>query len=245
MTRRVALIAPADSYVGPELARALAARDHDLVLADPEPELVDELTATGIRVEAVGGCSDLADEAAAPRLVGAALDAFGRLDAACCFTGAITVGRFLQSSAEDLARSVRGNLEAPYRFLRAVLPVMVEAGEGQVLVITSASAARATPGAPIYSATRAGATHLVRNVADEVARTGVQVNAVGTNFMDFPGFIKANRADDPERRKQVEAMVPMRRLGTMSEFASFCTVFLDGTSRFQTGAFVPYAGGWA
>ena len=51
MTRRVALIAPADSYVGPELARALAARDHDLVLADPAPELVDELTSAGVRVD--------------------------------------------------------------------------------------------------------------------------------------------------------------------------------------------------
>lgn len=245
MTRRVALIVPADVYVGPELARAMAARDHDLVLADAPADLVAELSGLGVRVVSVDGCSDLADEESAPRLVGAALDTFGRLDAACCFTGAITVGRFLDSSPADLARSVRGNIEAPYRFLRAITPVMVEAGGGQILVITSASAARATPGAPIYSATRAGATHLVRNVADEVAATGVQVNAVGTNFMDFPGFIKANRADDPERRKKVESMVPMRRLGTMTEFASFCTVFLDGTSRFQTGAFVPYAGGWA
>lgn len=86
---------------------------------------------------------------------------------------------------------------------------------------------------------------MVRNVADEVARHGVQVNAVGTNFMDFPGFLKANRAETPEARAKVEAMVPMKRLGTMDEFAAFSAVFLDGTSGFTTGQFVPYAGGWA
>ena len=39
---------------------------------------------------------------------------------------------------------------------------------------------------------------LARNVAGEVARNGVQVNAVGTNFMDFPEFLRASGADDPE-----------------------------------------------
>ena len=137
-------------------------------------------------------------------------------------------------------------MEAPYRFLKAVVPPMITRGEGgQVLIQTSAAGARATRGAPLYSAARAGANHLVRNVADEVARHRVQVNAVGTNFMDFPGFLAANRADTPEGRERVEAMVPMKRLGTMEEFAAFCAVFLDGTSGFTTGQFVPYAGGWA
>jgi 3-oxoacyl-[acyl-carrier protein] reductase len=122
---------------------------------------------------------------------------------------------------------------------------MVEAGVGQVLVITSASAARPTPGAPLYSAARAGATMLVKNVALEMARHHVQVNAVGTNFMDFPEFLKASGATDPEVRKKIEAQVPLGRLGTLDEFASFCMPYLDGTSRFATGQFVAFAGGWA
>jgi 3-oxoacyl-[acyl-carrier protein] reductase len=85
---------------------------------------------------------------------------------------------------------------------------------------------------------------LVRNVADEVSGKNVQVNAIGTNFMDFPEFLAANRAEDPEGRARVEAMVPMGRLGTMDELAAFSAVFVDGTSRFDTGQFVPFAGGW-
>ena len=85
----------------------------------------------------------------------------------------------------------------------------------------------------------------MRNVAEEVAGRDVQVNAIGTNFMDFPGFLKANRAEDAEGRARVEAMVPMGRLGTMEELARFALPFLDGTSRFTTGQFVAFAGGWA
>ena len=49
---------------------------------------------------------------------------------------------------------------------------------------------------------------------------------------------------DPEVRKIVESQVPMKRLGTMEEFASFAMAFLDGSSGFTTGQFVGYAGGW-
>jgi 3-oxoacyl-[acyl-carrier protein] reductase len=243
--RRVALIGDARHYVGPELARHLAARGHDLVLGDPTDELVAELEATGATIEAVTGVSNLANEDSAPRLVAAGLERFGRLDAAVAFAGQIVTGRFTRSSIEDLRTVLVGCVEAPYNFLRAVVTPMIEAGDGQILVITSASAARPTPGAPLYSSARAAATMLTKNVAAEVARNGVQVNAVGTNFMDFPEFRAASGADDPEIRKAVEAQVPLGRLGTMEEFAAFTMPFLDGTSRFTTGQFVSYAGGWA
>jgi 3-oxoacyl-[acyl-carrier protein] reductase len=173
------------------------------------------------------------------------MEKFGRLDSAVMFSGDIVTGRFVNSTIDDLHAVLRGCLEAPYHFMKSVVPPMIDAGQGQVLIITSATAARPTPGAPLYSAARAGATMLVRNVADEIARTGVQVNSVGTNFMDFPAFLKASGATDPEVRAKIEAQVPMRRLGTMEEFAAFCMAFLDGTSRFTTGQFVAYAGGWA
>jgi len=243
-TRRVAMIANTSFYVGPPLARLLAERGHDLVIGDPHDGLVDELTALGAAVEVVTGVGDLSRPESSERLVNAAHERFGHLDAAVAFSGAVVTGRFLQSTAADLAAVVSGCLEAPYHFLRAVVPVMVDQGNGQVLVITSASGARATPGAPLYSSARAAANHLVRNVADEVARTGVQVNAIGTNFMDFPEFLRASGANDPEIRAKIERQVPMRRLGTVDECAAFCMPFIDGTSQFTTGQFVAYAGGW-
>jgi 3-oxoacyl-[acyl-carrier protein] reductase len=241
--RRLAVISDAAGYVGPSLARLLAPT-HDLVLGDPQDGLTEEVEAAGAAVFAVGGVRDLAVPTATDRLVGVALERFGRLDAAIAFTGGIVVGRFLRSTLEDLRAVTTGCLEAPYLFLRGVVPVMVERGGGQILVFTSAAGARPTPGAPLYSAARAGANMLIRNVAEEVVGRNVQVNAIGTNFMDFPGFLKANRAEDEEGRARVEAMVPMGRLGTMDELAHLALPFVDGTSRFTTGQFVGFAGGW-
>ncbi|HVM08575.1 MAG TPA: SDR family oxidoreductase [Acidimicrobiales bacterium] len=243
--RRVALVNDGGFYVGPVLARYLAARGHDIVVGDPEDGLVAELEAAGASVEAVAGVRDLTDPASSARLVEAALARFGRIDAAAAFSGRIVTGRFLRSTVDDLRTVIEGCLEAPYHFLRSVVPPMVERGDGQVLLITSAAGARPTPGAPLYSAARAGATMLARNVAAEVVDKGVQINVVGTNFMDFPEFLRASRAEDPEGRARVEAQVPMGRLGSLEEFASFCMPFVDGTSRFTTGQFVAFAGGWA
>jgi 3-oxoacyl-[acyl-carrier protein] reductase len=243
--RPVALVNDASFYVGPELSRALANKGFDLVLGDPAEGLVEELERSGAAVAVVSGVRNLTDPESSLRLVDTALSRFGRLDSAQMFSGRIVTGRFLNSTIDDLRAVTAGCVEAPYHFLKAALPPMIDAGSGQVLVITSASAARPTPGAPLYSAARAGATMLVRNVAMEMARHRIQVNAVGTNFMDFPEFLKASGATDPEIRAKIESQVPLGRLGTMNEFASFCMPFVDGTSRFTTGQFVAYAGGWA
>jgi NAD(P)-dependent dehydrogenase (short-subunit alcohol dehydrogenase family) len=244
-TRPVAVVANGHFYVGPELCRHFAQRGFNLVIGNASDQLASELRNMGASVEIVAEVNDLADPKSSELLVNRALAIFGRIDSAVMFSGQIVTGRFVNSSLEDLRSVLVGCVEAPYNFMKAVVPKMTLQGEGQVLVITSASAARPTPGAPLYSAARAGASMLVKNVADEVARTGVQVNAVGTNFMDFPAFLKASGATDPEVRAKIESQVPMKRLGTMTEFAAFCMAFLDGSSRFTTGQFVAYAGGWA
>lgn len=243
--RRVALVNDAGHYVGPALAREFARRGHDLVVGDPAAGLADELADLGSEVVVVSGVGNLAQPEAAPALVDAALTRFGTIDAAVAFTGRIIPGRFMDSTVEQLRTLVGGCIEAPYNFLKAVTAPMVAARSGQIVVITSAAGARPTPGAPLYSSVRAAATMLARNVAGEIASTGVQVNALGTNFMDFPEFHAATGTDDPEVRALFEAQVPMRRFGRLEEFASFAMAFLDGTSTFTTGQFVGYAGGWA
>ena len=244
-TRRIAIVGDAGHYVGPHAARLLASRGHDLVLGDPSAELVAELEAAGTAVEAVTGVRNLSRPESAPALVAAALARFGRVDSAIAFSGQIVTGRFTRSTLDDLRTVVTGCLEGPYHFLKAVVDPMIDQGDGQVLLITSAAGARPTPGAPLYSSARAGANMLVRNVASEVARHGVQVNAIGTNFMDFPAFLQANRAEDAEGRARVEAQVPMGRLGGLDELAQLAAAFVDGTSRFMTGQFVAFDGGWS
>lgn len=243
--RPVAIVANARDYAGPHLSRMLAQRGFDLVLGDPTPELSAELADGDGDSWVVDGVADLTEPTAAPRLVDMAMDAYGRYDSVVFFSGAVVTGRFLDSTVEDLHRVTSGCIEAVYRALRVFLPPLVDAGAGQVLALTSATGIKPTPGAALYSSARAAANMMVRNAATEVAPSGVQVNAVGTNYMDFDAFRKATGADDPDVRSRIEGAVPLRRLGTLDEFAEFCGAFLDGNSRFQTGQVIGYDGGWS
>ena len=244
-TRRVALIADTKVHLGPDLARILAHRGHDLVIGEPTRGLADELAKAGAAVEVVEDVADLSLETSVPRLVEAALARFGRIDSACIRTGALRAGAFLEATVEDLRELTSLNLESVFHALQALLPPMLEARQGQIVIVTSASGARPTPMAPLYSATRAAANMLVKNVALSVADSGVTINSLGTNFLDYPGFIKLTGASDPEVRRHFENQVPMKRLGQPEEVAHFCASLLDGQSRFQTGQFFSLSGGWS
>lgn len=265
-TRPVALITMATGYVGPALARKMAGEGFDLVLQGqarrqgqasragsdgtmvdveaPLERLVPELESMGAAVETVTDV-DMTTAEGNRAAVTAALDRFGRLDSACLVTGVIIVGKFLDMTAEQWEQIKRTNLDMVFHGLQATLPPMVAAGQGQIVVFTSSTGGRPEPMVSIYGGTRAGANGIVRAVGLEHGRDGVQVNAIGTNYMDFPGFLRASRADtDPERRAQIEAQVPMRRLGTMEELATVTAGLLDGSNRFQTGQFFDFSGGW-
>ena len=244
-SRRVALINDGSFYVGPPLAHELAQTNHDIVIGNPADGLISSLTSLGVRAIGVDVPRDFSHPDASPALVRAAMDTFGRIDCASLSSGLIVTGSIVKSSRSDLDKVYAGCVVAPYEFLKAVLPVMVEQKAGQVLIITSASGSRPTPGAPLYSSMRAGATMLAKNAAQEMAKHNVQVNAVGTNYMDFPEFRRATGADDPDVRTKLESQVPLGRLGTLDEFAHFCMPYLDGRSTFATGQYVSFSGGWS
>ncbi|HUV20048.1 MAG TPA: SDR family NAD(P)-dependent oxidoreductase, partial [Ilumatobacteraceae bacterium] len=182
--RPVALITMATGYVGPALARSLAGRGFDLVLQGaagddtmvgveaPFAEQVPELEALGATVHTVTGV-DLSTAEGNQALVAATLDRFGRLDSACLVTGLIVVGKFLDMTIDQWERVKRMNLDMVFHGLQAVLPPMVDAKQGQVVVFTSATGARPDPITSIYGGTRAGANGIVRAVGLEHARDGV------------------------------------------------------------------------
>ena len=144
--RRVAVIANGGGYVGPPLATRLAADGHDLVLGRPADGLVDECATLGATVVAVDDLAPDHDPAHAAALVDAAMERFGRIDAATTFTGAILGGWFLKdASTEQLDALTKGIINTPFEFLHAIVPIMVDQGGGQILVLTSATAARPTP----------------------------------------------------------------------------------------------------
>jgi 3-oxoacyl-[acyl-carrier protein] reductase len=244
LTRRVSLITDANTHLGPDLARVLAERRHDLVLGDPTAELLTELEAAGASVEPVRGVADLRDPAAMRLLVDSARDRFGHIDSACIRTGRIATGSIFDADVVDLREQVQHNVESVMHVVQILIPEMVSIGRGQVVILTSAAGAKPVIEAPIYSATRAAANMLIRATALSIADSGVTLNAVGTNFLDYPAFRAATGADDPAIRQQIEAQVPIGRLGQPVEVAHFCASLLDGQSNLQTGQFFSLSGGW-
>lgn len=243
-SRPVAVINDGSFYVGPPLAHHLALKGFDLVIGDPADGLLQELESLGVKAIGVHGVRNLQEDQS-ELLMQTAMDKFKRIDSAVMFSGRVITGSIVKSTREELDKLYVGCMVAPYNFLKSVLPIMTEQKFGQVLIITSATAARPTPGAGLYSSMRAGATMMAKNAAGEMTRHNVQVNSVGTNFMDFPEFLRASGATDPDTRKKIESQVPLGRLGTVDEFASFCMPFLDGTSTFATGQFISFSGGWS
>jgi NAD(P)-dependent dehydrogenase (short-subunit alcohol dehydrogenase family) len=120
-----------------------------------------------------------------------------------------------------------------------------------VVVFTSAAGKRPEAGWSLYGAIRAGQSFLVQAAALEHAADGICINAVGSKNVVGPGFPLAPDGaiteDHIERgawSAPLEAETPLGRLGSNDELAAFCSVLLDGRSRFQTGQFYAYAGGW-
>ena len=198
----------------------------------------------GANVVSLNDMGDLAYGTAIASLIAAGLERFGRLDAACVRTGQIIGGRFMDATLEELRTLQAVNQEAVFHALQALLKVMVPAEDGQIVIVTSATG-RSPLEKALYSTTRAGANMTVKTAALEVAHTVVCVNALGTAFLDYPGFVKASGSEDPEVRKKVEARVPMKRFGEPAEVAHFAASLLDGGNKFQTGQFFSLSGGWS
>jgi NAD(P)-dependent dehydrogenase (short-subunit alcohol dehydrogenase family) len=78
------------------------------------------------------------------------------------------------------------NLTAPFRLVRRVLPGMLGAGWGRIVVVASVVAKRGESQVAAYTAAKHGVLGLVRAAAAEVARTGITVNAVCPGYVDTP-----------------------------------------------------------
>lgn len=248
---RTAIITDTQLSIGPHLALEFARRKYNLVIADVQKGLPDKLRKLGVSdlVIVRGVEQDGPNNEGRPgvhqKMVDAAIDKFGGYDSVFIRTAWHGGKNILEETAENMKLSYEQNFMAHFYALQAVLPPLIEAGGGQVVIQTSGTGEKPHPGLVAYSTMKAAANMLGRCAALEVADKNVTVNVVGTNFINYPGFKHTLGADkDPKIMEALLEEIPMGRLGEAREAAHFTMSLLDGYNMFTTGNFFPIAGGF-
>ena len=175
---RVAIVTGASSGIGAATARELARRGAKVVLA---ARRVDELEAQVSAIRDAGGAAlsiptDVADPAQVARLAQDAIRAFGRVDVLVNNAGVKWTRALAATSADDMTRLLHVNLLGAMLLTRAVLPGMLERGQGAIVSVGSLSGRVAME--PLYSATKYGLRGFSLALRRQLAGTGVSVSLV-------------------------------------------------------------------
>jgi len=130
---------------------------------------------------------DVRDAAGQLRVVSEALEQFGRLDIVVANAGVLNWGRLWEISAQQWQDVLDINLTGMFNTVKAVVPPMIEAGNGgSIINISSAAGIKAVPGAGHYCASKFGVVALTNSLAVELGEFGIRVNSVHPYGTDTP-----------------------------------------------------------
>ncbi len=101
------------------------------------------------------------------------------------------------------------------------------------------------PGLAVYAATKAAVRSLARSLAAELQPRGIRVNALSPGIIDTPIFDRLGMANEQVAglKQDLQAQVPMGRLGTPGEIARAAVFLASDDSSYITGAELPVSGG--
>jgi ketoreductase RED2 len=234
----VAIVTGSSSGIGTATARSFAAIGAGVVVNSVRSVAEGEAVAASLP-DAVYVQGDIADPQAAPNLVDAALDRWGRgrLDTLVNNAGttAVIPHHDLEAASIDVWRRIfEVNVFATWTMTMAALPALREA-KGSVVNISSAAGLRPTGSSIPYAASKAALNHLTVLLA-KVVGPEVRVNAVAPGLIDTPWT-----ADWEFQRAAVEAVTPLKRIGQPHDVAE--VVLALARSSYVTGQVVAIDGG--
>jgi len=136
---------------------------------------------------------DVTDDAALARLAASVVDKYQRIDALVTGVGGFAGGSLVETDRATWDKMLALNLTTAFVAARAVLPHMLAARSGRIVMIASRAVVPPAGGFIGYTVAKAGVIALMQALALEVKDRGVTVNAVAPSTMDTP----ANRAAMP------------------------------------------------
>jgi NAD(P)-dependent dehydrogenase (short-subunit alcohol dehydrogenase family) len=225
------VITGASSGIGLVTARLLAERGARVSLIARRKDKLDEAIA-GIGGDAAGFAADVGEKDQLEHALDEAAAHFGPVQG--LFANAGLTGGFTPAVAFDpevFEQTVRVNLTSVFWAIQKVLPPMIEARKGAILVTGSMGSKRGMAMNPAYVASKHGVLGLTRAIAVEMAPHGIRANCV------IPGFIRTEALDriPPEQQGKIEARVPQRRMGSPEELAEVAAFLLSDAASHVTG----------
>lgn len=181
LSGRVVIVTGSGRGLGRAYAEALGRAGASVVVNDVDAQVVDEVV-TGITAaggSATGFTGAVGPTETADALVNTAVEEFGRLDSLVTNAGILRDGVLWKMSDENFDSVIDVHLRGTFTTARAAAVQLRQQGEGGSLVlITSPAGQRGNFGQTNYAAAKAGIVAFARTWAMELARAGIDVNAV-------------------------------------------------------------------
>ena len=244
---KVAIVTGAGRGIGAAIARCFAREGAAVVIAELDPatgaSVASELTETGAGSLFVQ--TDVADPAAAMRVVDATRDAFGRIDILINNAGINVFHEPLETTESEWRRCFAVDLDGVWHMCKATLPVMLEQGNGAIVNIASSHSTTIIPHSFPYPVAKHGLLGLTRALGIEYAARGVRVNAIAPGYIDTD-IARAHWATFPDpatERRRAEALHPPGRIGRPEEVAMTAVFLASDEAPFINAACIVIDGG--
>ncbi|PLX36264.1 MAG: hypothetical protein C0606_16345 [Hyphomicrobiales bacterium] len=240
---KVVLVTGGKRGIGLATARLARLRGAHVAVCDcPDRELpVDELDRDTLFLE-----GDVSMEDDCERFVSETVAHFGRIDVLVNNAGIVEPSRStLRQDLETWRRVIDVNLQAVFLMARAAARAMVEQGiAGAIVNVSSIVGLNGFRANNAYGPAKAGVAMLTKTLSNDLARTGIRVNAVA------PGFTNTRMTEKlgdttPVHKEAFLARIPLGRFGEAEEIAAAILFLGSDEASYVTGAVLPIDGGWA
>jgi 3-oxoacyl-[acyl-carrier protein] reductase len=249
LTGRVCVVTGGSRGIGLETARLLRAEDAKVLLvARDGGRLADAAEGLDGGDEEIATLPlDITEPDAGDQMLGAALEAFGGIDALVNNAGAARYRDIFEVPDKDWRAQYELNVMAPLRAMKAIAPVLAERGWGRIVNVCSSAAKRPSQTLPEYSVAKAAELSLSRLFADRFVKQGVLVNAVCPGAVEAemwlePGGLldqhvaKRDGADRDTALAELSAARPAGRLATAEEIAGAIVFLCSERASYVAGA---------
>ncbi len=241
LKNKIAIITGGGTGIGLACARLFCQEGARVALfgrrSDRLEQAVDELGESAIAV-----AGDISGKEDIDRLVGQALETWGRVDILVNSAGTYGGSPVHETSDGDWDRVMNVNMGGVFKLTRRVLPVMVQQNSGSIVHISSILGLVAAPEVSAYAASKAALIQFSRCVAAEYGGRGIRSNAV------CPGLIEtemtAELMADKDLMREWSKNYPIGRFGVPVDVAACCLFLAGDEASFITGATVPVDGGY-